>query len=109
MRNVSESYYSLLINNKYDVKSYNGFSCASFQVYNLFPWLGPFLKNWRHLMKNLEENIKETKSIIADLKETLNPEMCRCFVDAFLTRKLNLEVSCPLNHLQGSSYIQINH
>lgn len=69
--------------------------CASLQIYNLFPWLGPFLKNWRHLMKNLEENIKETKSIIADLKETLNPEMCRCFVDAFLTRKLNLEVSCP--------------
>lgn len=46
-------------------------------------------------MKNVEENREDTKIIIADLKETLNPEMCRCFVDAFLTRKLNLEVRRP--------------
>lgn len=49
-------------------------------------------------MKNVEHNIKDTKSILTDLKETLNPEMCRCFIDAFLTRKLNLEVS-PVNPL----------
>ncbi|XP_044036826.1 cytochrome P450 2K1-like isoform X2 [Siniperca chuatsi] len=66
---------------------------APILIYNMFPWLGPFLKSWRDLMKNVEENKVETKSIIADLKETLNPDMCRCFVDAFLTRKLNLEES----------------
>nr|XP_046270082.1 cytochrome P450 2K1-like isoform X3 [Scatophagus argus] len=66
---------------------------ASILIYNMFPWLGPFLKNWRDLMKNVEENKEKMKSIIADLKETLNPEVCRCFVDTFLTRKLNLEES----------------
>nr|XP_046270081.1 cytochrome P450 2K1-like isoform X2 [Scatophagus argus] len=58
---------------------------ASILIYNMFPWLGPFLKNWRDLMKNVEENKEKMKSIIADLKETLNPEVCRCFVDTFLT------------------------
>ncbi|XP_078126608.1 cytochrome P450 2K1-like isoform X2 [Sander vitreus] len=62
-------------------------------MYNMFPWLGPFLKNWRDAMKNVEANREDIKSLIADLKETLNPEMCRCFVDAFLSRKLNVEES----------------
>ncbi|XP_029293057.1 cytochrome P450 2K1-like [Cottoperca gobio] len=66
---------------------------ASILIYNTFPWLGPFLKNWRDLMKHTEASRQETRNIIADLKETLNPEMCRCFVDAFLTHKLNLEES----------------
>lgn len=44
-------------------------------------------------MKNVEDNKRETNNIIADLKETLNPEMCRCFVDVFLNRQQNLEVS----------------
>ncbi|XP_070703566.1 uncharacterized protein [Pempheris klunzingeri] len=66
---------------------------APILIYNMFPWLGPFLKNWRDLMKNVEADKQDTQSIIADLKETLNPDMCRCFVDAFLTRKRNLEES----------------
>lgn len=32
------------------------------------------------------------KRIIAELKESLNPGMCRGLVDAFLTHKKNLEV-----------------
>ncbi|XP_053195234.1 cytochrome P450 2K1-like isoform X1 [Scomber japonicus] len=66
---------------------------ASIQIYNVFPWLGPWLKNWRELMKNVEDNKKEINSIIADLRETVNPEMCRCFVDVFLNCQQNLEVS----------------
>ncbi|XP_039682179.1 cytochrome P450 2K1-like [Perca fluviatilis] len=66
---------------------------ASILMYNMFPWLGPFLKNWRDAIKNVEANRGEIKSLIADLKETLNPEMCRCFVDAFLSRKLHVEES----------------
>lgn len=46
-------------------------------------------------MKNVEHGVADTKRIIADLKETLNPDMCRCFVDVFLSRKQNLEVRCP--------------
>lgn len=69
--------------------------CALLQMYNLFPWLGPFLKTWRDIMKNVETNIENGKMIIAEMKETLNPEMCRCFIDAFLTHKKKLEVRCP--------------
>ncbi|KAM8723110.1 cytochrome P450 2K3-like [Acanthopagrus schlegelii] len=63
------------------------------KLYNMFPWLRPFLKNWRDIMKNVEGNKQDLRSLIAGLKETLNPEMCRCFVDAFLTRRHDLEES----------------
>lgn len=43
-------------------------------------------------MKNVEDNKAEVKRIIGNLKETLNPEMCRCFVDAFLIQRQKLEV-----------------
>ncbi|KAM9843963.1 LOW QUALITY PROTEIN: uncharacterized protein ACBR49_013087 [Aulostomus maculatus] len=66
---------------------------ASILIYNLCPWLGPWLKNWRDLMKNVEGNKRDTRNIIADLKETLNPDVCRCFVDAFLIRQQNEEAS----------------
>lgn len=44
-------------------------------------------------MKNVEKSIEDTANIIADLRGSLDPASCRCFVDAFLTRKLKLEVS----------------
>ncbi|KAG7242878.1 hypothetical protein INR49_018133, partial [Caranx melampygus] len=66
---------------------------TSILIYNIFPWLGPCLKTWRHIMKNVENGVADIKRIIADLKETLNPDMCRCFVDVFLTRKQSLEES----------------
>nr|QLC36622.1 cytochrome P450 2K1 [Kryptolebias hermaphroditus] len=62
-------------------------------IYNIFPWLGPFLKNWRDFMKILEDNEKTVNKIIADLKETLDTLVCRCFVDAFLIRQKHLEDS----------------
>ncbi|KAM3597719.1 uncharacterized protein V6R79_008549 [Siganus canaliculatus] len=65
----------------------------SILIYNMLPWLGPFLKNWRLLMKIVEESRANTRRIIAELKETLNPDMSRCFIDAFLIRKLNIEES----------------
>lgn len=43
-------------------------------------------------MKKVKINTETTRSIIAELKETLNPGTCRCFIDAFLTHKENLEV-----------------
>ncbi|XP_024127729.1 cytochrome P450 2K1 [Oryzias melastigma] len=66
---------------------------ASVMIYNLLPWLGPYLKNWRDLMKNIEDGKSDIGKIIADLKNTLDPNLCRCFVDAFLIRKQNLEES----------------
>ncbi|XP_075998976.1 cytochrome P450 2K1-like [Genypterus blacodes] len=66
---------------------------AAIQVYNMFPWLGPWLKNWKVVIKHLKDCEEEVKRLIQSLKETLNPEICRCFVDSFLTRKQNLEES----------------
>lgn len=43
-------------------------------------------------MKKVEISIEHTRRIIGELKETLNPRTCRCFVDAFLNHKENLEV-----------------
>lgn len=44
-------------------------------------------------MKKVEINIESTRRIIGEMKETLNPGMCRCFVDAFLIHKENQEES----------------
>ncbi|XP_042360761.1 cytochrome P450 2K1-like [Plectropomus leopardus] len=76
----------------------------SIQIYNMFPWLGPCLKNWRNLMKANEAYTKDIKTLIAELKETLKPDMCRCFVDVFLTRKIKLE-STSSSILLGTALI----
>ncbi|KAM6904927.1 cytochrome P450 2K1-like [Xenentodon cancila] len=64
---------------------------ASVQIYNLFPFLGPFLKVRTNLIKNVEDGKRDIRKIIVDLKETLEPEICRSFIDAFLIRKQSLE------------------
>ncbi|XP_013865520.1 cytochrome P450 2K1 [Austrofundulus limnaeus] len=66
---------------------------ASVWIYNIFPWLAPLLKNWRDLIKNVNENIADASKIIADLKDSLDPEACKCYVDAFLSHKKHLEDS----------------
>ncbi|XP_004071472.1 cytochrome P450 2K1 [Oryzias latipes] len=71
---------------------------VSILLYNMFPWLGPWLKNWKTLMKNMEAAKTDMKKIIAELKDTLDPDTRRCFVDAFLTQKQNLK------EVNGSHY-----
>ena len=44
------------------------------------------------LMKNVEYLKGETKRLISGLKETLDPQMLRGFIDSFLMRKKRLEV-----------------
>uniref|UniRef100_A0A8C7NI23 Cytochrome P450 2K1-like n=1 Tax=Oncorhynchus mykiss TaxID=8022 RepID=A0A8C7NI23_ONCMY len=66
---------------------------VSIQLYNMFPWLGPWLKSKKLLLKNIENNKKEMEELVRGLKETLNPHMCRGFVDSFLVRKQTLEES----------------
>ncbi|XP_046893413.1 cytochrome P450 2K1-like isoform X1 [Hypomesus transpacificus] len=65
----------------------------SMQLYNLFPWLGKFLSTKRQINKNANANKNQIRDLISRLKETLNPQMCRGFVDSFLSRKQNLEES----------------
>ncbi|KAM9745708.1 cytochrome P450 2K1-like isoform 2-T2 [Menidia menidia] len=73
---------------------------VSIQLYNFFPWLGPFLKNRRDVIRNVEAGKSDIRQIVADLRETLDPQMCRCFVDAFLIRTQNLEE----NGIKNSHY-----
>ncbi|CAG00183.1 unnamed protein product [Tetraodon nigroviridis] len=63
----------------------------SIQMYNIFPWLGPFLKTWWVIMRELQTRAKHGKRILTELKESLNPGKCRGLVDVFLTHKKDLE------------------
>ncbi|KAI2666857.1 Cytochrome P450 2K1 [Labeo rohita] len=72
---------------------------ATVQLYNMFPFLGPWLKNWRLLMKHLALDIKEISELVSGLRETLNPQDLRGFVDSFLVRMQNAEESGEKNSL----------
>uniref|UniRef100_A0A8C2ZR00 Cytochrome P450 2K1-like n=1 Tax=Cyclopterus lumpus TaxID=8103 RepID=A0A8C2ZR00_CYCLU len=47
--------------------------------------------------KTFAFNMKQNSELFGRLKETLNPQMCRGFVDAFLVRKQNMEESGKTN------------
>ncbi|XP_059414953.1 cytochrome P450 2K1-like [Carassius carassius] len=61
----------------------------SILLYNIFPWLGPLLKNKRIFVKNIIQNREQVMKLIKALLETLNPVDRRGFVDSFLIRKQN--------------------
>ncbi|XP_073693253.1 cytochrome P450 2K1-like isoform X2 [Garra rufa] len=65
---------------------------ASMMLYNIFPWLGPFLNSKRIILRNLMKNRAEIVKLITGLQETLNPHERRGFVDSFLIRKQSDEV-----------------
>uniref|UniRef100_A0A8C1MRH2 Cytochrome P450 2K1-like n=1 Tax=Cyprinus carpio TaxID=7962 RepID=A0A8C1MRH2_CYPCA len=66
---------------------------ASMMLYNIFPWLGPFLNSKRIIMRNLMKNRAEIVKLITGLQETLNPHDRRGFVDSFLIHKQSVEQS----------------
>ncbi|XP_031670137.1 cytochrome P450 2K1-like isoform X1 [Oncorhynchus kisutch] len=66
---------------------------ASIQVYNMFPWLGPWINDLTRLKKNIADMKMKVTELVRGLKETLNPHMCRGFVDSFLVPKQTLEES----------------
>ncbi|XP_052409439.1 cytochrome P450 2K1-like [Carassius gibelio] len=61
----------------------------SMLLYNIFPWLGPFLKGKRIIVKNMIQNREQVMKLTKALLETLNPQDRRGFVDSFLIRKQN--------------------
>ncbi|XP_056609426.1 cytochrome P450 2K1-like [Triplophysa dalaica] len=63
------------------------------QIYNMFPALGPWLKTWTLLMKNIDSNRTLMQGLVNRLRETLNPSDCRGLVDAFLIRKQRIDES----------------
>ncbi|XP_045066855.1 cytochrome P450 2K1-like [Coregonus clupeaformis] len=66
---------------------------ASIQLYNMFSWLGPWLKSRKVMLKNVDNNHRDVKELVRGLKESLNPQMYRGFVDSFLVRKQKVEES----------------
>ncbi|KAF1376954.1 hypothetical protein PFLUV_G00216870 [Perca fluviatilis] len=65
----------------------------SVQLYNMFPWIGKWFGGKKEIEAIFAFNKKQNLQLFSRLKETLNPQMCRGFVDAFLVRKQNLEES----------------
>ncbi|XP_041661303.1 cytochrome P450 2K1-like isoform X2 [Cheilinus undulatus] len=65
----------------------------SVKIYNLFPWTCKWISNRKDFLKLGDATRKQNINLFSQLKETLNPERCRGFVDAFLVRKLKLEES----------------
>lgn len=57
------------------------------QFYNIFPGLGSWIKNRQLLLSHIAMNFRDMTDLIEQLRETLNPEVCRGFVDCFLLRK----------------------
>ncbi|XP_068191947.1 cytochrome P450 2K1-like [Antennarius striatus] len=82
-----------------DYQSITYLKSSSIQLYNMIPWLGPFIKNRSNLLNTAEKNREDSNRIIADLKETLNPEKTRCIVDAFLIHRSKLEESDSVQSL----------
>uniref|UniRef100_A0A669F7Z7 Cytochrome P450 2K1-like n=1 Tax=Oreochromis niloticus TaxID=8128 RepID=A0A669F7Z7_ORENI len=65
----------------------------SVQMYNMFPALFKWSGARKELLEMSATNNKQNRAFFRRLKETLNPQMCRGFVDAFLVRKQTLEES----------------
>uniref|UniRef100_A0A3P8NT18 Cytochrome P450 2K1-like n=1 Tax=Astatotilapia calliptera TaxID=8154 RepID=A0A3P8NT18_ASTCA len=65
----------------------------SIQIFDMFPSLFKWTGDRNEIHKIYSANKKQNRAIFSRLKESLNPQMCRGFVDAFLVRKQNLEES----------------
>uniref|UniRef100_A0A3B3WI37 Uncharacterized protein n=1 Tax=Poecilia mexicana TaxID=48701 RepID=A0A3B3WI37_9TELE len=73
------------------------FGSPSIQAYNLFPTLFKRIANRRIILEMNAANQKQNSALFSHLKETLNPQMCRGLVDAFLVQKQKLEDAGVIN------------
>ncbi|XP_061668845.1 cytochrome P450 2K1-like isoform X2 [Syngnathoides biaculeatus] len=78
----------------------------SVQLYNMFPWLGKWFSSAREELRSLGlANRKQATELIQHLKETLNPESSRGFVDAFLIRQRRQEESGDVGHFHNPNLL----
>ncbi|KAG7264018.1 hypothetical protein CRUP_011347 [Coryphaenoides rupestris] len=66
------------------------------QLYNMFPWLGKWFGS-SVVMRNIDQSQAQMKKWIGRLQDTLTPQVCRGFVDAFLIRQQAQEESGDIN------------
>ncbi|XP_063045984.1 cytochrome P450 2K1-like [Engraulis encrasicolus] len=64
---------------------------ASVLLYNMFPWLKPLIRNAAVIQKSTRANLEEIQSYTNNLRETLNPQDSRCFIDSFLINQQSEE------------------
>ena len=57
----------------------------------MFPWLGKWFSSIK-VVKNTVQSQEQIRKMTKRLKDTLVPQVCRGFVDAFLIRQQTLEV-----------------
>lgn len=65
----------------------------SMQIYNMFPWTGRWIRNRTEILDIVNYLKRENFDLFRRLKETLNPQLCRGFVDAFMVRQMQLKDS----------------
>ncbi|XP_077058385.1 cytochrome P450 2K6-like [Siphateles boraxobius] len=89
---------------------------ASVQLYNMFPWLRPFVMNQQRIVNNVREIFKQSEEILNGLKKTLNPKEPRGIADSFLIRQQkdkesgktdslyhhSMNLQCTINNLFGA-------
>ncbi|XP_023204049.1 cytochrome P450 2K1-like isoform X2 [Xiphophorus maculatus] len=73
------------------------FGSPSIQAYNTFPTLFKRSANRRILLEMNAASQKQNLALFSNLKETLNPQMCRGLADAFLVQKQKLEEAGVVN------------
>uniref|UniRef100_I3JCK9 Cytochrome P450 2K1 n=1 Tax=Oreochromis niloticus TaxID=8128 RepID=I3JCK9_ORENI len=81
---------------------------ASVQLYNYFPMLFSWVKARKELIENAFANRRQIAALIKGLEDTLDPQMCRGLVDAFLARKIQLEASGNIDKNISSHYHEDN-
>uniref|UniRef100_A0A3B4UAD2 Cytochrome P450 2K1-like n=1 Tax=Seriola dumerili TaxID=41447 RepID=A0A3B4UAD2_SERDU len=91
---VSNIICSFVYGNRFDYDDQNFRSAVDQAKKNTQLMGSPSL---HQLMKGSFANRKKMTELIKGLQETLNPQMCRGFVDCFLVRKTQLEASGNMN------------
>lgn len=78
--------------NKYQTLLMLLFNPVASQIYNMFPRLASWIKNRQLIIKYVQQSCNNISDLVKPLKETLNPQICRGFIDRFLIRKQKDEV-----------------
>ncbi|CAL8288559.1 unnamed protein product [Boreogadus saida] len=80
----------------------------SAQLHAISPWLGQWLRAIRICRKNVNQNQTQMRTLIRALQDTLNPQACRGFVDAFLVRQQTLRESENMNpHYHSENLLHV--
>ncbi|KPP58331.1 Cytochrome P450 2K1-like, partial [Scleropages formosus] len=72
---VSNIVSSIVYGRRFDYSD----SLSQEMVYNMFPWLGPFIKDWKDLMKNITTSLEVIQKLVKKLQNSLNTKDSRCY------------------------------